>query len=1016
MVNITKFAVKRPVTIVLCLITIAYFGVQSLMGTKLELTPEMELPMLVVSTVYAGASPEDINDLITMKQEDAISSLDGVDTVQTFSQENVAIALVQYKYGTNIDTAYINLKKAIDGIRSQLPDDIEEPNILEMDMNAQPVITLAVSGQVDENLYTYVDNKIVPQFEKLSSVGEVSLSGGQSGYIRVELIPEKMEQYHLSMSAVAQLVGAADFTIPAGNINVGRRNLDVSVGNDYDDAESLKSIAIPLAGGDVIHLSDIANVYSALEEADSIGRYNGNDVISVGIKKQQSATAIDVSREVTEQIDQLRVTNPGIEITVINDSSEMIEQSISNVFQTMIIAVLLSMVILWLFYGDLRASVIVGTSIPVSIVLALIAMSAMGFSLNVISLTSLVLGVGMMVDNSINVLDGCFRAKEKMNFYDAAIEGSRMMIGSITGGTITTCVVFLPLALLSGMSGQLFKPLGFTIVFCMIASLFSAVSIVPLCFYQWHPRENDRAPVNGLIKSMQSWYRSHMPAVIPRTKLVMGTSVLLLALALLMASRLDMDLMASVDEGIVQMTVKTKPGLSVEAVNETLAGLEQMVMGDEDVDHYLVTYGSSGLSMTGGGDVTLSAYLKDDRKLSTDEVIDKWRRETERYKDMSVSLEQGSTTGSSAMSGGDEIEIDLQSTDYQALKAAAGDLTEQLRQRDDVLQVHSSVENAAPVVKVDIDPVAAQAEGLTPAGIGSMIYSSLSGVKASTIRVNGEDMDIRVEYAADRYDTIDKLQGMMIPTASGTALPLEDLAQIRYEDSPQQISRKDKQYQVSITMEPQADYRKTAEKDVKKFVSQWDMPDEVEMASNSMEKMMGEELGAMGGALVTGVFLIFIVMAIQFESPKFSLMVMTTIPFSLIGSFGLLYLADSPISMVSMLGFLMLVGTVVNNGILYVETVNQLLPLMPMDEALVEAGAIRMRPILMTTLTTVISMVPNALAYGKAGKMMQGLALVDVGGLVAATALTLILLPTYYKLVYNLGRRRLGGEGTIMAD
>jgi len=471
-----------------------------------------------------------------------------------------------------------------------------------------------------------------------------------------------------------------------------------------------------------------------------------------------------------------------------------------------------------------------------------------------------------------------------------------------------------------------------------------------------------------------------------------------------------------VDEGIVQMTVKTKPGLSVEAVNETLAGLEQMVMGDEDVDHYLVTYGSSGLSMTGGGDVTLSAYLKDDRKLSTDEVIDKWRRETERYKDMSVSLEQGSTTGSSAMSGGDEIEIDLQSTDYQALKAAAGDLTEQLRQRDDVLQVHSSVENAAPVVKVDIDPVAAQAEGLTPAGIGSMIYSSLSGVKASTIRVNGEDMDIRVEYAADRYDTIDKLQGMMIPTASGTALPLEDLAQIRYEDSPQQISRKDKQYQVSITMEPQADYRKTAEKDVKKFVSQWDMPDEVEMASNSMEKMMGEELGAMGGALVTGVFLIFIVMAIQFESPKFSLMVMTTIPFSLIGSFGLLYLADSPISMVSMLGFLMLVGTVVNNGILYVETVNQLLPLMPMDEALVEAGAIRMRPILMTTLTTVISMVPNALAYGKAGKMMQGLALVDVGGLVAATALTLILLPTYYKLVYNLGRRRLGGEGTIMAD
>lgn len=1016
MVNITKFAVRRPVTIVLCLITIAYFGIQSLLGTKVELTPEMELPMLVVSTVYAGASPEDINDLITTKQEDAIVSLDGVDTVQSFSQENVSIVQVQYNYGENIDTAYINLKKAIDGIRSDLPDDIEEPNIMELDLNAEPVVTLAVSGQVDGNLYTYVDNKIVPQFEKLSSVGEVSISGGQESYIRIELIPEKMEQYHLSMAAVGQIVGAADFTIPAGDIHVGKQDLDVSVANDYDNAESLKQVAIPLSGGDVIHLSDIANVYDALEDADSIGRYQGDDIISVAIKKQQSATAIDVSNQVAKQIDEIQANHPGIKITVVNDSSDTIEESISNVFQTMFMAVVLSMIILWLFYGDLRASVIVGTSIPISIILALIAMSAMGFSLNVISLTALVLGVGMMVDNSINVLDGCFRAKEKMNFYDAAIEGSRIMIGSITGGTITTCVVFLPLALLDGMSGQLFRQLGYTIIFCMIASLFSAVSIVPLCYYQWHPVEKDKAPANGMIKYMQSWYRRHMPSIIPKTKLVVGVSVLLLAAAFAMASRLSMDLMASVDEGIVQMTVKTKPGLSVDAINDVLSDLEKMVIENEEVDHYLVTYGSSGLSMTGGSDVILNAYLKDDRKTSTDDMIEKWRRETANYKDLSITMQQGSTTGMSGMDTGDQIEIDLQSTNYDALKLAANDLVNELRRRNDVMQVHSSIENAAPVVKVRIDPVKAQAEGLTPAGIGGTIYNTLSGITAASIRVDGEDVDVKVEYAADKYDTIDKLQGMMITTATGTTLPLEDLANIYYEDSPQQIERKDKQYQVAITMEPQAEYKKTAEEDVKKFVAGWDMPAEVEPAVNFMDETMGEELGALGGALMTGMFLIFIVMAIQFESPKFSLMVMFTIPFSLIGSFGLLFLADSPISMVSMLGFLMLIGTVVNNGILYVDTVNQLLVEMPLDQALVEAGAIRMRPILMTTLTTVISMIPNAFAFGKAGKMMQGLALVNVGGLIAGTLLTLVLLPTFYRIVYNLGRKSIGGEGMIVAD
>lgn len=1015
MVNITKFAVKRPTTIILCLITIFFFGIQSLLGTKVELTPEMELPMLVISTVYAGASPDDINELITMKQEDAITSLDGVDTIQSYSQENVSVIMVQYEYGTNIDTAYINLKKAMDGIRSDLPDDANEPTIMELDLNAQPVVTLAVSGQVDGNLYTYVDNNVVPLFEKLGSVGEVSLSGGQKSYIRVELIPEKLEQYHLTMSAVGQIVGAADFTIPAGEVKVGKQNLDVSVGNDYDNAESLKSVAIPLANGDVIHLSDIAEVYDALEDADSIGRYNGSDIISLGIKKQQSSTAIDVSRDVMKEIQEIEAVNPGIRITVVNDSSEMITESISNVFQTMIMAVILSMIVLWLFYGDLRASVIVGTSIPISIMLALISMSAMGFSLNVISLTSLVLGVGMMVDNSINVLDGCFRAKEKHNFYDAAIEGSRTMIGSITGGTITTCVVFLPLAMLSGMSGQLFKQLGYTIVFCMIASLFSAVSIVPLCYYQWHPMEKENAPVNRLMKSLQAWYRKNMPSIIPRTRLIMGTSVLLLAAAFLLASRLNVDLMSSVDEGIVQVTVKTKPGLSIESVNETLAQVEDMIINDESVDHYLLTYGSSGLS-TGGGGATLNAYLKDDRKLSTDEVIDQWRRETERYKDVSITMEQGSTTSSSAMSSSDQIEIDLQSTDYDALKMAADELADALREREDVMQVHSSIENAAPVIKVKIDPVKAQAEGLTPAGIGSVIYSSLSGMDVSTVRINGEDVDIRVEYAPDRYDTIDKLQGMMITTATGTTLPLEDLGDIYYEDSPQQIERKDKQYQVAIAMEPQADYKKTAEKNVKKFVDSWELPAEVEPAANSMDEMMGEELGALGGALGTGVFLIFIVMAIQFESPKFSLMVMTTIPFSLIGSFGLLFAADSPISMVSMLGFLMLIGTVVNNGILYVETVNQLLAEMPLDQALVEAGAIRMRPIFMTTLTTVISMVPNALAYGKAGAMMQGLALVNVGGLIAATALTLIMLPTYYKLVYNLGRKSLGLDEENISD
>ena len=1004
MIRLTKLALRRPVTIILCLITIAYFGLQSVMGMKLELTPEMEMPMLIIATVYPGASPEDVTDLVTKKEEDAITSLDSVDKVQSISRENVSIVIVQYEYGTNMDTAYINLKKAIDGIQSDLPDDANDPNIMELDINSMATVTLAVSGDADQNLYTYVDDKIVPEFEKLSSVGEVSIAGGQDSYTRVELIPEKLAQYHLNMNTVAQLVGAADITIPAGDVRVGKQDLDVSVGNEFKSTESLKNVVLPLANGETIHLSDIANVYEALEDASSIGRYNGEDVISLGIKKQQSSTAIEVSNQVTKKVQEIEQQYPGLKITVVDDASDTLKQSLSSVIQTLILAIILSMIILFLFYGDLRASVIVGTSIPISVVLAIICMAAMGFSMNIISLTSLVLGVGMMVDNSINVLDGCFRAKEKLDFYDAALEGTRTMIGSITGGTLTTCVVFIPLLMLNGMSGQLFTQLGYTIIFCMTASLFSAVIIVPLCYMFWHPVEKDHAPAGRIIKGIQGWYRKHMPHVIKRYALVFGTTAVLVVLSILMASRLNLELMSSIDEGIVTMTIKTKPGYSVSAIRDTVLDLENMVETDEDVDHYLMTYGNSGVSMTSGSDVTLNAYLKDKRKLSTDEVIEKWRYATQNYVDATITLEQGSSSMSSSMSSGDSIEVDLQSTDYDTLKKAADDLVTELRKREDVMQVHSSVENAAPVIKVNVDPVKAEAEGLTPASIGSMVYSNLSGVKAATISVNGNDQDVKVEFAPDRYDSIAKLQGMMITTATGNTLPLEDLAEIYYQDSPQEISRKEKQYQVSITMQAQADYKKTAEKDVKSFVQNWEFPYGVEMATNSLDESMGEELSALGMALVTAIFLIFIVMAIQFESPKFSLMVMATIPFSLIGSFGFLFLADCPISMNSMLGFLMLVGTVVNNGILYVDTVNQLRMEMPLDEALVEAGAIRVRPICMTTLTTIIAMIPNCLAFGKAGKMMQGLALVNVGGLVAATILTLVLLPSFYRVVYNMGK------------
>ena len=1002
--SLTKTVLKRPVTTVLCVLCLVVFGLLSVFNSKLELTPEMEMPMMVVSTIYAGANPEDINDLITKPIEDEVSTLTGIDNITSMSNENVSIVLMQYEYGTDMDQAYSDLKKKIDGLGRDLPEDAQAPNIMEFDINDQASIYLAVNNPEAGNLYNYVNNQIVPEFEKLSSVASVDISGGREEYIRVMLDAQKLQQYHLSMQTVVSTLASADFTYPAGNTKVGGLDLSVSAGVEYPTVESLKKIPLVTGNGNILYIEDIAEVGYNLEEAAGIGRYNGNDTVTVSIKKQQQSSAMDVSRQVNRAINQLKQHDPNLEVIVINDASDQISNSLKSVFQTMIMAVIVSMVIIFLFFGDLKASLIVGTSIPISILAALVGMWAAGFSLNMITMSALVLGVGMMVDNSIVVLESCFRSTEKAGFREyaqAAVEGSGIVVQSIIGSTATTCVVFLPMALTNGMSGQLFKPMAFTIVFCLVASLISAMTIVPLCYVYYRPKEKQNSPAGGFVRALQGAYRDVMKVLLPKRKTVMFVTVLLLILSFMMAGQLGMEMIPEGDEGTISISIETRPGLTIERTDEIYKQVEAVVTAEPDLDSYVLSAGSSGLSMMSSGGASLTAYLKDDRELETDEVLAKWKSLLSTMDDCNITLDSSSMMSSMSVDNG-SYELILQSTQYDDLKAASDQIVDELKARPDVTKVHSTLENAAPVVKLHIDPIQAVAEGLTPVQIAGSVNQILSGSTATTLEVDGEEIDVKVEYPAGDYDTVDEVRGIMLMTPTGASVALSDIAEIRFEDSPQNIMRTDRQYQVTIT----GDYTDAAgtdmmanRKNIYDEVVEKNLGGTVTIAQNAMTEQMNEEFSALFQAIAVAVFLVFVVMAAQFESPKFSFMVMTTIPFSLIGSFGLLWLADCSISMPSLLGFLMLVGTVVNNGILYVDTVNQYRAAMDMNTALIEAGATRLRPIMMTTLTTIVAMIPMAFAYGDSGEMMQGLALVDVGGLIASTVLALLMLPAYYSVM-----------------
>ncbi len=1007
--GLTKSVLKRPVTTVLVVLCLIVFGLQSVLSAKMELMPTMDMPMLIIATIYPGASPEDVNDLVTTEIEETIGSLSGVDTIQSMSMENMSMVVIQYDYGKDIDEAYDDLKKKMDVLESQLPDDCESPMVVELNLDDMASVYLSVNHKTEPNLYNYVNNKVVPELEKITTVADVDLSGGQEEYIKVELIPEKLQQYHLNMNAIAQTIGSTNFTYPAGDTIVGGQQLAVSAGMEYDTMELLKQIPISLGNGNVIYLEDVANIHTNLKEASGVARYNGQETISIGVKKQQSATAMEVSEEVNKVIKSLQAKDENLEIIVVNDTSDSIQSSLKSVMQTMVMAVLVSMVIIFLFFGEIRASLIVGTSIPISILAALILMQAMGFTLNVITLSSLVLGVGMMVDNSIVVLESCFRStkgKGIVGYREAALEGSSIVLQSIIGGTATTCVVFFPLALLEGMTGQMFKPLGFTIIFCLLASLVSAMTIVPLCYCVFRPQEKDNSPVGWILVKMQDGYRNMMEVILPRKFTVVILSILMLAASIWMATELRMELMVADDTGTINVSIDTRPGLKVEETNKIYEKVEEIVTADPDLESYMLTSGGSGMSMGGGG-ATLTAYLLDDRKRETDQVVKEWKPLMNEIPGANISIQASSSM--SMMSSSDGVEYILQSTQYDELKEVSDKIVNELAERSEVTKVHSTLENAAPVVKLDIDAVKANAENITPMQIAGSVSNMLGGVKATSLEVNGDEIDVQVEFAEDEYDTIDKLKGIVLTNATGGSVALTDVADIVFKDSPATIIRRDRQYQVTITGDLQTDDVRLRDSMEDQFfneiVSKYMSPT-LSRAVNSMDESMAREFGNLFGAIGTAVFLVFFVMAAQFESPKFSIMVMTTIPFALIGSFGLLYVTDVPISMASLLGFLMLSGTVVNNGILYVDTVNQYRQEMDLHTALIEAGATRLRPILMTTLTTIVAMIPMAMAYGDSGESMQGLALVDVGGLIASTILALLMLPGYYLLMSGRKRKK----------
>ena len=988
--NLTKFSLKRPVTTLLVVLALAVFGISSLLGLRLELMPDMDMPVMMVMTIYPGADPESVEELVSSEIEGKVGALSGVDSVTTYSQENSSMVLLQYDYSVDTNDAYLDLRAALDSVERSLPDDCQSPIVMKMDINSMPSMMYSLSTTDGSDVLSLVNDEIVPELKAVSSVASVEVSGGRENYIQVKLDEEAMNQYGLTMSSIAQFIATTDFTVPIGSLEQGTQSISAISTADVTTVEDLRQIPLFTATGSMIHLSDVADVQWSQKDPDSISRYNGEETLTVSVTKNQSASTLGMVRDVRKTMERLQKEHPGLVATASYDASDMILLAVKSVGSTLLMGVILSMLVLFIFFGDGKASLFVGSAMPISLLVTVIVMAVAGFSLNIITLGALVIAIGMMVDSSSVVLESCFRAKDKKpGFREAAEIGTRGVAGSIVASTITTVVVYLPLCIQTGLTGQIFGQLGYTIIIAMLASLISALTLVPLFFCIFKPQEKKELKLNGFLDKVKEKYDRLERKLLHKKKLSVLVAVVLLVMSFGLVSLMKVELMPAMDEGTISVAAAFRSGTKAEEVDKKMQELEAMVAAHEDVDSYTLT------SSKGSG--TISVNLKENRKMSSQEVADEWLEETRDMTGVQLDITVSSqmSTMMATSSGGS---VTLASTDLDDLKEAASLIEEKAWNIPGVLNVSSDAGEGATQIRVVIDPLDAMAHGMTPVQAAGGLYSMISGTEAMTITSNGEEYSVMLEYPEGTYTKASSLLD-----ASIGGVPLSEMATLQYTDSQQTVMKQDGKYTTTITASCVSEDTDAVDAALDKLVADTKLPDSVEQTKDTMDEMMTETFTAIGKAIAAAVFLVFLVMAMQFESPKYSLMVMLSIPFSLIGSFGLLFLSGQSLTMISMMGIMMLVGIVVNNGILYVDGVHALMNEegLGLEDALIESGKTRLRPILITTLTTVISMIPMSLGLGTGTEMMQSMGIIIIGGLTASTILILLLMPVFYLMAYG---------------
>ena len=1026
--SLYRSAVNKPVTTALIFIAFAIFGVFSLMNTSIAQFPDFDANTVMVMSSYQGASAQDIETNVTKVLESTLNGVANLKKLTSRSKENISIIALEFEYGTDIEVATNNIRDKLDMVSSLLPDGASQPMIMKFSVDDMPIMVLSATAEESlSGLNKILDDKVATPLARVNGVGTVSVGGAPTREIQVYCDPNKLQAYGLSVSSIAQVISAENRNLPSGNIDIGTETYTLRIEKEVGEPMELLDLVVSTSGNKVVYLRDVATLRDGSEEREQESYTDGKRSARIVIQKQNGANTVNVIRDVKKTLKKIEPTLPAdVHIQTVVDSSTNIINTINTLKETIIITFLVVMLVVFLFLGRWRATFIIVLSIPIALLASLVYLYATGSTLNIISMSALSIAIGMVVDDAIVVLENITTHIERGEKpKEAAVHATGEVAISVIASTLTMLCVFLPLTLMKGMMGIMFKQLGWIVSIIMIVSTTAALTLVPmLCskMLRANPKHGKlHQAIFGPINRFLDWISRGYAHVIRwatthRKTVIFGFFGLLVISLVFMAPGIKTEYFPRSDDGRLSIDINLPVGTAQSVTAEVTASIyDDLVEAVPEMQVCNVVYGQADsdnafASMQSNGTHIISMNINlgsiDTRERSTAEIADVVRGILRNYPQIRKATV---SEGGGMMGGATSVQVQVFGYDFEKTDRVAKELQEKMLASDDFSQVTLSRDEYTPEFQMDFDRTKLALNGLTSSTAGAAFSAAMSGTVASFYREDGDEYDIRVRYAPEFRRSIEDMENIVVMNAYGKPVKMKELGTIVETSVPPTIERQDRERLIKINaIVSKNSVLSDAVATAQKIIDDTDIPSELTTVIAGDYEDQQEMFGDMLMLIILIIILVYMVMAAQFESFMSPFVIMFSVPFALVGVILGLTVTRTALGVMSIIGVIILLGIVVKNGIVLIDyTILCRERGMNAIDASVEAARSRLRPILMTTLTTVLGMLPMALGRGEGAEMWRSLGMTVCWGLSISTLVTLVLIPAVYCVFATRQERKI---------